>query len=642
MSLIHLDTVSKHYGANEVIRGVSWRIEPGHHVGLVGRNGCGKTTLFHMMTGRLLADDGQIHRQSTGRVGFLPQDPEFDGAATVLRTALKAFQHLLDLGTELSDLEARMAQGETGESLLSRYGQVRDRYEMDGGYALEARAKAILFGLGFNEQELSQQVETLSGGQKNRLMLAQLLAREPDLLLLDEPTNHLDLGAIEWLEGFLGAYGGAYIIVSHDRYFLDKTVRIVAELSDGRLETYSGGYSYYVAERARRRDRQRKAHEEQQAFVARTEDFVRRNMVGQKTKQAQSRQKVLDRLDRVEPPGAEKTVTLRFESALRGGDRAVEIEGLSAGFGETELFGGLNLVLRRGDRLGIVGPNGSGKTTLLRLLTGQLKPTTGHVRLGRNIKIGYYDQAREDLDSEATVLDEVWSITPGATMGEMRNFLGAFLFSGDDVTRTVGTLSGGERSRVALAKLMRTRLNLLILDEPTNHLDIPARSVLEDALGRFDGTLVTVSHDRYFLNRLVTRLLVLGQGRHRFVEGNYDALLRQRTADEDPTPEASQEASAKAARKEAYARARQETRELERLKRAAGQLQEKIATLEQKAETLDVELAREDLAADWERLGKINHARSEVQQEIDSCFSEWETIEEQLDRTQTHVEDTGR
>ena len=305
------------------------------------------------------------------------------------------------------------------------------------------------------------------------------------------------------------------------------------------------------------------------------------------------------------------------------------------------LYSGLDLVLRREDRIGIVGPNGSGKTTLLRVLTGERRPDEGRVRLGRNIRIGYYDQARQDLDVGSTVIEEVWQVTPDATMAEMRNFLGAFLFSGDDVDRVIGSLSGGERSRVALAKLMRTPLNLLVMDEPTNHLDIPARTVLEDALDRFDGTLVSVSHDRYFLNRLANRLLVLGEGRHRMIEGNYDALLRRRQAEADQ--EESTPASAeKASRKEAYRRARRETRDIQKQERMAGRLQEEIAELEREAQRLDDELVREDLAADWEQLQEINRQRDGVQERMDACFAEWEAIEQELDRMRANAEDTGR
>ncbi len=624
MPLIQLENISKAFGDKPILEEISWKIEPDDRIGLVGLNGCGKTTLFHLLTGRLLPDRGAVHRQRRLNTGYLPQDPALEAEATVLKTAFRAFQHLLDLQGRLQNLEHRMASGSAEAALLQEYGRLRDRYETEGGYALEARAKAILYGLGFREADLNLQVGVLSGGQKNRLALAQLLARSPDLLLLDEPTNHLDLQALEWLEGFLVNYKGAFVVISHDRYFLDRTVKEIVDLEGRRLEHYAGDYTFYAAEKEQRRERQQKAYGAQQAHIARTEEYIQQNIAGQKTKQAQSRRKALAKLDRIDRPLNQRDMSLRFTPGARGGDRVLQAEGLSKAYDNRPLFEGLDLILWRGDRIGILGPNGSGKSTLLKLFTGQIPADTGHVSLGRGVQIGYYDQARNDLNPSLTVLEEVWSVTPRAPVGEIRNLLGAFLFSGDDVEQKIGSLSGGEQSRVALAKLMRTRVNLLILDEPTNHLDIPSRIVLEGALERFDGTLLAVSHDRYFLNRLISRLLVLENGNWKLIEGNYKVFQKQFLT---PPVQLPVEDPDKTARKAAYGETRRAQREQQRRTRLAEKLEAEIAELEKEIEHLEREMLREDLTTNWPRLQELSQERSRIQCRIDECFAEWEAIE---------------
>ena len=632
MSLIHLENIWKAYGSEPVLNGITWRIEPGDRTGLIGRNGCGKTTLFHLLTGRLLPDRGSVHRGRNLNVGYLAQDPSFKAETTVLNAILEGFQSLLDLQHRLQVLESQMASGQSDPSCLEAYGRLRDQYEGRGGYALEARAKAILYGLGFQEADLELQVRVLSGGQQNRLALAQLLAGEPDLMLLDEPSNHLDIAAIEWLENFLSNTTGAFVVISHDRYFLDRAVGRIVELADGLLEHYAGSYTFYLGEAERRKGRRQKAYREQQAAIAKTEDYIRRNIAGQKTKQAQSRRKALEKLERVDRPSEDRDIHLRFASGSRGGDRVLQVEGLKKSFPGRPLFDRFDLILWRGDRIGIVGPNGSGKTTLLKLLTQQILPDAGRVSPGRGVQTGYYEQTRQDLRPDLTVLEEVWSVTPQAPVTEVRNVLGAFLFSGDDADQKIGSLSGGEQSRVALAKLMRTRVNLLALDEPTNHLDISSRVVLEQALEKFDGTLLVVSHDRYFLDRLVNRLLVLENGNWRLIEGNYAAWQQQNLSPPVPPPV---EPDDKTARKATYGEARRANREQERRKRRAQELEAEIAELEKEIEDLDREMSREELAAEWLQLQKISRERSRIQSQIDSCFAQWEAIEAEMATART-------
>ena len=619
MPLIQLEDIWKSFGAYDVLTGIHWQIDPGDRIGLVGPNGCGKTTLLRIITGESPLDRGRLHRQRDLNIGFLTQEPIFDPDLTVMDAALDAFADILVLQHRLHDLEKIMAEGENSDAVLNDYGHLRDRYEHMGGYATEARAKAILFGLGFCETDLKLPTQVLSGGQKNRLALAQLLAREPDLLLLDEPTNHLDLQAIEWLEYFLSDYAKAFVIISHDRTLFERTVTKIVDLERGVIEQYSGTYSFYIQEKELRRAQQQKAYRAQQAHIERTEEYIRRNIAGQKTKQAQSRRRALEKLDRVERVVQQRDIALRFNTTTRGGDRVLQVENLTKAYPNRPLFSDLNLTLWQGERLGIIGPNGSGKSVLLKIFTEQLAPDSGRVIPGKGLEIGYYAQTRQDLNPNLSVLEEIWSLTPRVPEVEIRNFLGAFLFSGDDVERKTGLLSGGEQSRVALAKLMRAPLNLLVLDEPTNHLDIASRHVLESALEDFYGTVIAVSHDRYFLNRLVNRLIVLGDGKWQLIDGNYDTYQRQIA--EIPTIQNTPKTQTD------YKSQKRVMRQQQRRERRLAQIEEAIATLESQTDQIAEEMAREDFATDWHRLKEMAREKEEVQKKMDRLFEEWEVLE---------------
>ena len=619
MPLIQLEDIWKSFGAYDVLTGIHWQIDPGDRIGLVGPNGCGKTTLLRIITGESPLDRGRLHRQRDLNIGFLTQEPIFDPDLTVMDAALDAFADILVLQHRLHDLEKIMAEGKNSDAVLNDYGHLRDRYEHMGGYATEARAKAILFGLGFCETDLKLPTQVLSGGQKNRLALAQLLAREPDLLLLDEPTNHLDLQAIEWLEYFLSDYAKAFVIISHDRTLFERTVTKIVDLERGVIEQYSGTYSFYIQEKELRRAQQQKAYRAQQAHIERTEEYIRRNIAGQKTKQAQSRRRALEKLDRVERVVQQRDIALRFNTTTRGGDRVLQVENLTKAYPNRPLFSDLNLTLWQGERLGIIGPNGSGKSVLLKIFTEQLAPDSGRVIPGKGLEIGYYAQTRQDLNPNLSVLEEIWSLTPRVPEVEIRNFLGAFLFSGDDVDRKTGLLSGGEQSRVALAKLMRAPLNLLVLDEPTNHLDIASRHVLESALEDFYGTVIAVSHDRYFLNRLVNRLIVLGDGKWQLIDGNYDTYQRQIA--EIPTIQNTPKTQTD------YKSRKRVMRQQQRRERRLAQIEEAIATLEGQTDQIAEEMAREDFATDWHRLKEMAREKEEVQKKMDRLFEEWEVLE---------------
>lgn len=523
--LFRLSEVHKSYGTQDVLRGTSLQVNPGEHVGLVGRNGAGKSTIFRLVRNDETADRGDVVRARGVRLGLLDQHVQFKPGSTVHESALAAFGRLQQIEHEMHELEHRMADaGDDLEKVLERYSDLQHEFELEGGFEYTARAEAILQGLGFEREVWSLETEKLSGGQQNRLGLACLLLAAPDVLLLDEPTNHLDVNAVEWLEEFLQAYESAYVIISHDRYFLDRCCRRIIELENGRAANYPGNYSDYLVEREERREAQQRAYDNQQQLIAKTEEFIRRNLAGQKTKQAKSRRKMLEKLERIDAVRPDQSSgDFRLQSIERTGNHVLTVNDLVVGYPETRLAGDISFILRRGECLGIIGPNGSGKTTFLKTILNKIAPLAGEVRWGTKVQIGYYAQQLDDLDDRNEIIMELRRVAPSnATAGELRSFLAKFLFTGDDVYKHVRDLSGGEKGRLALAKLIYSRVNVLVLDEPTNHLDIPSREALEEALAAYEGTIITISHDRYFLDRVATQILALdGLGGAEHYDGDY-------------------------------------------------------------------------------------------------------------------------
>src|SRR5712692_5066213 len=499
MTLIRVENLVKTFAGVPVLQEVSWQIEAWRNIGLIGTNGSGKSTLLNIMSGAMTPDSGIMERARGLHLGYLTQEMAVEGDRTLYEEVREAFRPLLDMQEDMTLLEARLAQQVASAADLQRYGLLFEEFNARQGYAMAARVEATLLGVGFRATDLHTPVQHLSGGQKNMAALARVLLQEPDLLLLDEPSNHLDIAATEWLEGVLREYRGTVVAISHDRYFLDRVVEEIMELDQHRLQRYVGNYSAYVTAKTARLEQQRKAYDQQQAEIRRQEEFIRRNMAGQNTKQAQSRQKVLERLERVEKPARDnQRMQLRFTSHQRESYEVIVCRQVCKAYGDRTVLRSLSCTVYRGEKVGLMGPNGAGKSTFLRLLMGQDTPDQGTLRLGHNVAVAYYDQEMQHLNPQNTILDEVWQVEPWKTVGDLRAYLGRFLFSGDEVLQTVGTLSGGEKSRVALAKLMLSTANLLVLDEPTNHLDIPAREVLEQALAAYPGTLLVVSHDRYF------------------------------------------------------------------------------------------------------------------------------------------------
>jgi ATP-binding cassette subfamily F protein 3 len=523
--LFRLSEVHKSYGTQDVLRGVSLQINPGEHVGLVGRNGSGKTTIFRLINNEEPPDRGEVIRARGMRLGLLAQHIHFEPGSTVHESALAAFGHLQQIEHEMHELEHRMGEDPDDlEKVLERYSDLQHQFEREGGFEYTAKAESILQGLGFDRTTWTLETEKLSGGQQNRLGLVRLLLAEPDVLLLDEPTNHLDVTGVEWLEEFLQSYPSGFVIISHDRYFLDRACRRIIELENGRASSYTGNYSDYLVEREERREAQQRAYDNQQQLIAKTEEFIRRNLAGQKTKQAKSRRTMLAKLERVDSVRADQSSgDFRLRSIERAGNHVLTVDQTTIGYPDKVLARDISFVLRRAECLGIIGPNGSGKTTFLKTILKQIPPLAGEIRWGTKVEVGYYAQQLDDLDDRNEIIMELRRVaSPGATAGELRSFLAKFLFRGDDVYKHVRDLSGGEKGRLALAKLIYSRVNVLVLDEPTNHLDIPSREALEEALDAYQGTILTISHDRYFLDRIATQILALdGEGVAEHYDGDY-------------------------------------------------------------------------------------------------------------------------
>ena len=538
MSLVRLDQVTKSYDPYLILDEVSLSIEHGDRIGLIGKNGTGKTTLIEIIAGVIEDFKGSIGYAKRLQIGYLSQEPNLEADCSLRQEMLKVFQERRDLEDEMLLLSERMAED---ANLLNKYAQLQEQHERMGGYDYEYQTNRTLGGLGFPDSDLNLRIGVLSGGQKSRAALAKLLLEDPDLLLLDEPTNHLDIKAIEWLENFLNTeYQGAVIIVSHDRYFLDRVVRKTVELRNHKLKGYSGNYTKYLEIRRTESLAQEREYKKQQRYIAHEEDFIRRNMAGQRTREAQGRQKLLDRLERVEKPEtADKTIKLRFTPDVRGGNDILQCRDLGKRYGDKQIFEDLNLEVYRQDVVGVIGPNGVGKTTLFRMILGDELPTSGALKIGHNLHFGYYDQELAGLNCDTTIIDEIWALRPTQKQGEVRSFLGRFLFSNDEVFKWIGDLSGGEQSRVMLAKLLLENANVLLLDEPTNHLDIPSREVLEEALAEYPATIFMISHDRYFLNKLVNKLLVFENGTAKLFIGTYAEyeVARPRTETGDDASE---------------------------------------------------------------------------------------------------------
>lgn len=632
--LIQLDRIGKSFGSKTVLQEASFQLNPDEKVGLVGRNGTGKTTLFRIVAGLLEPDSGHVVRQPQVRLGFMQQMTHTEPNRTVFESALSVFAHMEERAREMELLEAQIeskSQDSDLHSLLERYGRLQTRWEMEGGYSYEARTKAVLFGLGFEERDLDKGAALLSGGELNRLNLAKLLLSDPTLLLLDEPTNHLDISAVQWLEGFLKDYARAYVVISHDRYFLDATVTRILEINGGKVEDYPGNYSWYVVERDRRREIRLKAYEQQQEEIARTEEFIRRNLAGQKTKQAKSRRNMLERMERLERVSSGKPpARFRFDLNSQSGDAVFKLTKVTVGYEGTILARNLTGTIFRGRTVGIMGPNGSGKSTFLKTLLDKQAPLAGKIQVGQKVDLAYYDQQLSTLDSDATVLEEMRAISPLATDETLRGYLARFLFLGDDVFHKTASLSGGEKSRLALAKLIFSKANTLLLDEPTNHLDIPSCEALEDALQDFPGTVIMVSHDRYLLGKLADQILFFdGTGGFTWFDGTYDEFAASQEAPQERQATAK---PAKAASKTTPILPERpgsngqkfSKNELAKLKSRCEFLEQEIQRVEGLIESNTCQLSDPDVARDFVQFKQLTDRHEDLNTRLGQLYQEWE------------------
>jgi ATP-binding cassette subfamily F protein 3 len=636
MSLAQFADVHFGFPGKEILTGASLLIRPGDRIALLGPNGTGKSTALKLLAGELTADSGDVRVLGrTSTVAYLQQSQQQVGEGSVLDALLEPFAHLRAMHDEMVALEARL--GAADPSDLKRYGDLQERYRIEGGYDVESRVRMLTEEVGLAQTDLGRSVTTLSGGERGRLELAKVLARQPDLLLLDEPTNHLDLAAIERLEAHLQDYPGAFVVVSHDRAFIQRTCREIVELEDGAFVRYAYPYDPYVVERDARLERARIEYERQKEHVEKTENFIRKNLAGQNTKQAQSRRRMLEKLERLEKP--EDNWQLAGKIALRfsaggdlGGKEIIRAPDITVGYPGKPILKNVTVNIYRGDRVGIVGPNGCGKSTLVKTLVGELAPLAGTVERGSSVRLGYFDQKLSSLIEDRTAIEEIQSVRDDLSPEVVRQYLAKFRFFGDDPFRLVRGFSGGERSRLALAKMLLFPRNVLVMDEPTNHLDIPARETLEHALDGFEGTLVVISHDRYFLDRICQRLYVFSGDTLEAHIGNYSDWreYRRKQTEAAPKPAAKEPVRVTPSSTEATRNAKKEReRQQRRLERLVASLEEEIARVEGELSSLRGKLS-EDHGGDWHKLHELADKERELDELLAKRMSDWEKASAEL------------
>ena len=631
MIILALQEIRKSFGTHEVLKGVSFTLQEQDRMGLVGVNGCGKSTLMKIIAGEESADSGSVNIQKGLRIGYLAQQGELSGQETVREVLESVFEPLVRMEEEMRSLEQEMAEHGADAEMLRRLGGRYDaltrEFERQNGYGWRSQVTGVLKGLKLWDMR-DMETGLLSGGERTRLCLGRMLLSEPDLLLLDEPTNHLDLKSIAWLEEYLNSYRGAVLVISHDRYFLDHVCGRMAELILGTAETYTGNYTQYTEKRAEVYETRMKAWELQQKEIARQEAVIamyRRFNREKSLRLARSREKRLEKIERLEKPQEEDTVQFRFDTRRRTGEDVLQAEGLEKSYGERILFRDVKMHIRAGDRIALIGDNGTGKTTLLRCLTGEEKPDHGSIRWGTGVDIGYYDQHQAGLNEQKTVLDEVWDRFPRMEQYEVRGALGMFLFTGDDVFAPVHTLSGGEKGRVALTELMLRKDNVLLLDEPTNHLDMDSREVLEEALADYPGTILAVSHDRYFINRFAEKVFVLEEKGIREYLGNYDSYFAKISRDAEPDGETA--GMTRTALDKEKKRSREEQQRLKERKERLKQAEEAVAKAEREAGELEKALADPDTYRDPEAAAEKTRQYHLLKEEINRLYGEWEALE---------------
>ena len=635
MILMTVQGVSKAFGMKSVLKDISLTLQQGARMGLIGVNGSGKSTLFRLIAGQMEPDEGSISLMRGTRVGMLTQEADIQSDLTVREELSRVFEPVREMERRLRALEEEMAQKHEDEAELDRlsreYARLTDRFEAAGGYEWPSRIQGVLAGLGFARGREDQPASVLSGGEKTRLCLARLLLTQPDLLMLDEPTNHLDLSSIQWLEDTLKKYRGTVLIISHDRYFMNSVCDCMAEISMRRLVQYEGNYDQFTVKRQADIERQIREYKLQQAEIARQQAIIQRYRMYNREKSiraAESREKRLEKMERLERPVDEQHVRFSFEARRRTGDDVLKVHGLAKGFEGRRLLENFDLHLRAGDRVAIIGPNGVGKSTLLNIIARKLKADAGEVEFGANVDLGYYEQHQTGLDPEKDVLNELWDAFPRLDLDRVRSVLALFLFTGDDVYKKISMLSGGEKGRVSLCKLMLKRDNLLLLDEPTNHLDMDSREVLEGALEDFDGTILTVSHDRYFINRVADRIIEMRPDGVKEYLGNYDDYLEKKRREEAGL----EDAAASGMTKTQLDKQRRKERLLREGKKALEKQLEaaeaRIAAAEKEIQDLEARMADPELYQRPDEARETARRHAELQAGMDALYEEWEALSE--------------
>ena len=648
MIILSAKDITKTYGVDTILENVSFHVNEGDRVGIVGANGAGKSTLLNILSGNLQCDSGEFFLSQSTTIGYLKQKDNFDTESTLYEEIQKIFKPVEDMEKEMTDLSIKISEmGENSEALMERYANLQDRFRNMGGYSYKSEINGVLNSMAFGEEYYHKKISTFSGGERTRLALACLLLEKPDILFLDEPTNHLDIGTLKWLEQYLKGYKGTIIIVSHDRYFLDQMATRIFEVEHHKLKCYEGNYTEYAEKKKMLREAELRAYNKQQTELARQEDMIRRfkeRGTEKLAKRAASREKRLAGIERLERPEAEAgKMKIHFHQEFQSGNDVLYGENLAKNFGfgasKKEVFKNVNFDIKRGERICLVGANGVGKTTLLRILMEEISPSEGFLKIGHNVEFGYYDQGQQLLNNESTVMDEVHDSYRLYKDAEIRGILGRFQFRNDQVFLKVGSLSGGEKARLSLLKLMMSEANVLILDEPTNHLDIDSKEIFEEALMDYPGTVICVSHDRYFLNKIPTRILELKNDGLTEYLGTYDYYMEKKDSigsgsrylkemagneeNNEKVPEKISEekktvssAEERAIKKQKEAEERRKTREKEKLEKL-------IETLEQQVSDLDAEMCRPENLQDHVALNDLNQKREKATEELDEAYEKW-------------------
>lgn len=638
MIIAQAQDLEQRFGGNTIFSNISFSVPDNARIGLVGPNGAGKTTLLKIMTGQQEPTSGQFTINKGLKVGYIAQENALDEDKTIWDEMLTVFDNLIEKNKRITKMQEQIAEHPEDEDLLQRYDQLAYDFEQEGGFTYQAEIKSILNGFNFKENTWQKVIGTLSGGEKTRLAFVKLLLQKPPVLLLDEPTNYLDLDTLDWLEAFLKNYQGAIITVSHDQYFLDHLANQIFELNFGKLTTFKGNYSQYVKERELMNNQQEAAYEKQQEKIKKEEEFIQKNLVrASTTKRAQSRRKALDKMERIKPPKHKQKVRINFTSDRPSGKEVLIAKDLTIGYPDKTMVSDIDFQVNKNDRVAIIGPNGIGKSTLLKTIMKKLEPKDGSIKYGASLDIGYYDQELQSLDTSKTVLDTIWDRHKTMPEKDVRSILASFLFTAEDIDKTVGQLSGGQKARLTLTVLSLEKDNFLLMDEPTNHLDIEAKEVLEQALNTYDGTLLFVSHDRYFINELANKIISVRDGHAKIYNGNYsyylDEKAKQAAAVQEAEAEQTESTTSANQNKGKLSYQEQKARDSQKrkLERAVSEAEARIEKLEAEEQEIQTEMANPDIAASFEKLGPLQEKLSAVQEQLEQANNDWENALEALD-----------